>query len=189
MDKSIKSKIILYCFAFFIFLTGALSLYSFAETNKTEAIEIPPPLEGMESPANSTNTQQSLKFDQIEIYTASGKVHPFKVELALTSAEQNKGMMFRDKVEQNTGMLFLFDDSRERAFWMKNTFVSLDIIFIRSDGIIQSISPRAVPRSLKSIRSNGKVKAVLEIGGGEAERLGIRIGDRVVHSSFLSANQ
>jgi len=67
---------------------------------------------------------------------------------------------------------------------MKNTFISLDIIFIRDDGVIHSISPRAEPKSLKRISSNGKIKAVLEIGGGEAKRLGISIGDRVIYDAL-----
>ncbi len=182
MKTHVKKNLILYCVVFL--LTVISSIYVFAQSDKIDAVTIPPPLEGIEKPYIDNSSSQSLEIANIKIYTADDKIIPFSVELAVTKAQQNKGMMFRDKIEPNTGMLFLFEDSSERAFWMKNTFIPLDIIFIREDGVIHNIAANAVPKSLKSIRSNGDVRAVLEIGGGEASRLGISLGDRVIYDVF-----
>ena len=184
MNNQIRNKGISYGLALFLLLSGVFSIYAYAQSEKVEAVTIPPPLEGIKKPPHSNQHQQDLEKTDIEIYTSGNKTYPFSVEVAITKDQQNKGLMFRDKIETNTGMLFIFEESRERAFWMKNTFISLDIIFIRDDGVIHSISPRADPKSLKRISSNGKIKAVLEIGGGEAKRLGISIGDRVIYDAL-----
>lgn len=110
--------------------------------------------------------------------TSTSGVHRFTVEIARTPEQQQHGMMFRTSMAPDRGMLFPYDEPREVGFWMKNTLIPLDIIFIRSDGTIARIST-AVPRSEALVPSGEPVIAVLEIPGGRAAELGIREGDTV----------
>ena len=151
---------------------------------QNSAVKVPPPIKGL-SPQESPAPQKLNEAD-ISILTARGENHELSVELAITGAQHAKGLMHRDKIEAGTGMLFLYHDERERNFWMKNTLIPLDIIFIRHDGAIHHIHSEAQPGSLDLISSNGAVKAVLEIAGGEAEDRNINIGDRVIYDAFLS---
>ncbi|WP_448581418.1 DUF192 domain-containing protein [Thermaurantiacus sp.] len=114
----------------------------------------------------------------LEVETARGR-HSYRVEVAATPAAQQTGMMFRTKVPPGTGMLFPFDPPRPAAFWMHNTFVALDIIFIGADGRVRNIAANATPMSLELRHSDGPVAAVLELAGGEAARIGLKPGDRV----------
>ena len=122
----------------------------------------------------------------IEI-VGSGKNHKFEVELALSNRQQSMGLMFRRFLPENAGMLFVYNRSAVITMWMKNTFLSLDIIFIRSDGRIHRIVERTIPLSEKRIFSGMPVVAVLELNGGTTKRLGIRVGDRV-RGQALQAN-
>ncbi len=149
---------------------------------ESSVIKIPPPIEGL-SPYEDQKPQ-SLKTTEIAILSANGKLHKYTVEIASTPEQLRKGMMFRTNIKENTGMLFVFKEEAERTFWMKNTYIPLDILFIRADGVINHIHHMAQERSLKPIRSNGKAIAVLEIAGGEAEILGINIGDRILYKDF-----
>lgn len=116
---------------------------------------------------------------------ASGEArHAFTVELARTSDEQAQGLMYRRKMAADAGMLFPFQWDQEAAFWMKNTYIPLDMLFVADDGRIVNIAQRTVPLSLAVVASEGPVRAVLELNGGTAARLGIRPGDRVVHPLF-----
>ncbi len=119
----------------------------------------------------------------LEIETRQGR-HHFTVELATTSDQQAQGLMFRRTLARDAGMLFLYDDDHEIQMWMKNTLIPLDMIFIKADGTILSIAERTVPQSLATIGSRGPARAVLEVTGGTAARLGIKPGDRVVHPAF-----
>lgn len=110
---------------------------------------------------------------------AKAKVHSFVVELAETSLQQSRGLMFRTELADDRGMLFPFNSDRNASFWMKNTVIPLDIIFIRRDGIIQNIAETTVPYSLDQIRSTAPVAAVLELRGGLTAELGIVAGDKV----------
>ena len=105
---------------------------------------------------------------------------PFKVELAASPEAQSKGLMFRDKLGDNEGMLFPSEVPEPRSFWMKNTPLSLDIIFVGSDGRISNIAANTVPYSLDSVPSDGFAIAVLELRAGRAKELGIVPGDKVV---------
>lgn len=120
----------------------------------------------------------------IVIETKQGTQHHFDVELALTLEEVRKGLMDRSNLPRNKGMFFIFGESGERKFWMKNTRIPLDIIFIRSDGIIHKIHRNAKPFDKTLIPSEGAVLGVLEINGGLAGELGIAKGDIVHHSEF-----
>jgi len=121
--------------------------------------------------------------DSLEIATRSG-VHSFSVEVVATEEERQKGLMFRKQLPEGTGMLFDFKVDAPVSFWMKNTYIPLDMIFIRGDGRIASIAENTEPLSERLIPSNGPVRGVLEVIGGTAKKLGIRPGDRVAHPIF-----
>jgi uncharacterized membrane protein (UPF0127 family) len=106
-------------------------------------------------------------------------VHAFKVELARTPAEQARGLMYRTALASDAGMLFLFDPPERASFWMKNTYIPLDMLFIRGDGTIARIAANTTPLSLAPVDAGETVSAVLEIAGGQAAASGIREGDRV----------
>lgn len=120
---------------------------------------------------------------RLSIETSSGPVR-FEVEFANTPETREQGLMFRESLPSGTGMLFDFGAPREVAMWMKNTLIPLDMIFIREDGVIHRIAANTVPLSLATVASEGPVTGVLEIIGGDAERLGIAPGDRVRHPMF-----
>ena len=110
---------------------------------------------------------------------SGGKVHAFTVEVARTSAEQARGLMFRESLAPDAGMIFPFESPRPASFWMKNTLIPLDMLFIRSDGSIARIAVNTVPHSLDPVGVNEPVAAVLELAGGRSAELGISEGDRV----------
>src|SRR5215831_3532436 len=115
---------------------------------------------------------------------SKGGVHVFGGELASTPAEQAKGLMDRRELPEGQGMLFDFHQEQSTSFWMKNTYIPLDIIFIRGDGRILRIAQNTVPLSEALIPSGGAVRAVLEVNAGTAKKLGIAPGDRVAHPIF-----
>ena len=125
------------------------------------------------SPAARGAEQQTL-----EIASKTG-VHVFAVELAVTDEERARGLMFRRSVPDAYGMLFDFKRDQEVTLWMRNTYVSLDMIFIQSDGRIRRIAENTETESDKIISSAGPVRAVLEVVAGTARKLGIEPGDRV----------
>lgn len=108
------------------------------------------------------------------------RAHTFKVELALSPEEQANGLMFRTEMGRDEGMLFPSEAPEQRSFWMKNTPLSLDIIFVGADGRISNIAANTEPYSLTPVASSGYSIAVLELLGGRAAELGIKPGDRVV---------
>ena len=110
--------------------------------------------------------------------------HTFSVEVADTPAQRNRGMMFRDVVPIDEGMLFEFEQRQVASIWMKNTSVFLDVLFVREDGRILKIEHSAKPYSLRSITSEAPVIAVLELAGGQANARGIMAGDLVKHRFF-----
>ena len=131
-------------------------------------------------PATESSTEQpqsGLEQVPLTIISSTG-AHRFTVEVARTHEEQSQGMMFRTAIAPDRGMIFPFDPPREAAFWMRNTLIPLDMIFIRADGTIARIST-AVPHSEAQMPSGEPVAAVLEIAGGRAAELGIAAGDRV----------
>jgi uncharacterized membrane protein (UPF0127 family) len=110
---------------------------------------------------------------------AGGSTYKFEVELATTPAEREQGLMFRKSMAPNAGMLFLYPGEQQVAFWMKNTLIPLDMLFLKADGSIARIAHDAVPFDETPIPSNSAVKAVLEVNGGTAASLGIKEGDKV----------
>jgi uncharacterized membrane protein (UPF0127 family) len=115
----------------------------------------------------------------LTIDTASGPQR-FTVELAQTPQQQEQGLMFRRSLPADAGMLFDFGSTQPATFWMKNTLIPLDMLFIAADGRVADIHERAVPLSEATILSKVPVRAVLELNGGTVSRLGIHLGD-VVH--------
>jgi len=116
--------------------------------------------------------------ETLEIATKNG-VHAFSVEIADTEPEREKGLMFRKSLPEGRGMLFDFHREQEVGFWMQNTYIPLDMLFIRADGRILRIAENTEPLSTRVIPSNGPVRFVLEVIGGTARKLGIAPGDRV----------
>jgi len=115
----------------------------------------------------------------LTITTTAGKTHRFTVEVAETPEQQAQGLMFRQSLAANQGMIFPRDPPGDASFWMKNTLIPLDLVFIRPDGSIVRIAENAVPMSLDPIPSLEPVGAVLEINGGRSAELGIKPGDKV----------
>ena len=119
----------------------------------------------------------------LEIVTKTG-VQVFSVEVATTEQEKETGLMYRKELADGKGMLFDFSPEQEVSMWMKNTYISLDMIFIRADGRILRIAENTEPLSTKIIPSRGLAKAVLEVVAGTAQKYGIAPGDRVGHPLF-----
>ena len=110
---------------------------------------------------------------------SSGGPRHFTVEVATTDAQRQRGLMFRQDMAPDAGMLFLYPSEREITMWMENTVLPLDMIFFAADGRIIRIAERTVPFSTTVIYSEGPARGVVEVNGGTAERLGIRVGDKV----------
>ncbi|KAA2214979.1 DUF192 domain-containing protein [Teichococcus oryzae] len=144
------------------------------------AIMIPPA-------AAQDAAQPRLPTEPLFITTRDGRRHAFTVEMALTPEQQTVGLMFRREVKPDEGMLFDWGTPRDSAMWMRNTLVSLDMVFIAADGRIHRIAERTVPLSLATVESRGPVRATLELAAGTAERLGLRVGDRVENRIFGQA--
>jgi len=121
--------------------------------------------------------------DTIEIVTRTG-VHAFSVELATNTAERALGLMFRKELPEGHGMLFDFQTEQQVQFWMHNTYIPLDMIFIAADGRIAHVAENAKPMSDDLIPSVRPVRAVLEVIAGTARKFGIAAGDRVTGSIF-----
>lgn len=107
--------------------------------------------------------------------------HEFQVELALTPAERSRGLMYRRSMPADHGMLFDFEREEMVSMWMRNTYISLDMLFIRTDGSIARIAQHTEPLSERTISSGEPVRFVLELNAGTSEQLGISAGDRVDH--------
>ncbi len=116
--------------------------------------------------------------EPLTIVTASGE-HVFQVEIAKTEAERASGLMFRRFMPEDRGMLFQFDVNEPVGFWMKNTYIPLDMVFIAPDGVVTHIAANAEPLSEKLIPSDGPCIGVLEINGGAAAKIDLKVGDKV----------
>lgn len=126
---------------------------------------------------------RSLDVQTVEIASKTG-VHVFSVEIATTDDERMKGLMFRKELPEGRGMLFDFKQEQDVSMWMRNTYISLDMLFIRRDGTIQRIAENTEPLSEKIISSGGPVFAVIEVIAGTARKMGIEPGDRVAGPMF-----
>jgi uncharacterized membrane protein (UPF0127 family) len=131
-----------------------------------------------------TGPQPTLPRQPLTIVDDNGHRHAFEVEMATTPGEQETGLMFRTTVPADGGMLFLFPTVQPEPFWMKNTLVPLDMVFINPDGTIRAIAENTVPYSLAPVDSGGPVLAVLELQGGLTAKEAISVGDRVIAAPF-----
>jgi uncharacterized protein len=131
----------------------------------------------------ATGPAQPAGRQTLEIASKTG-VHAFSIEIADNDAEREKGLMYRKELPEGQGMLFDFKREEPVGFWMKNTYISLDMIFIRGDGSILSIAENTEPLSTRIIGSGGPVRAVLEVIAGTARKFGIAPGDQVAYSIF-----
>jgi len=142
----------------------AIAVPSFAQTSKDDVVDFGEPVPLAVVSADAT--------------------HEFMIDRAITLDQQARGMMFRETMEPNSGMLFEFDEPKIATIWMKNTPLPLDIIFVRSNGKILKIEHMAQPYKLRSASSEAIVAAVLELQGGRSKELGIMPGDLVKHEFF-----
>jgi uncharacterized membrane protein (UPF0127 family) len=133
--------------------------------------------------AFASPASQAASFQPLEIVTKNG-VHVFSVEMATTEEEKTTGLMYRKELPDGKGMLFDFSPEQQVSMWMKNTYIPLDMIFIRADGRILRIAENTEPLSTKIIPSGGPAKGVLEVIAGTAQKYGIQPGDRVAHPLF-----
>lgn len=124
--------------------------------------------------------------DELKIESQDGQTHNFKIELALTPRQQAKGMMGRTLMPEDTGMLFVFKNVATRSFWMKNTLIPLDMLFIARDGTINQVHDSAIPHNLTPVVSKQPAYAVLELKGGISKQLAIKSGDKIDHTFFKS---
>ncbi len=136
--------------------------------------------------ATKTADAEPQPTDVLWLETASG-VHEIRIEVAKTLAEKAKGLMFRTQLAPGRGMFFPYEQPENHAMWMRNTYIPLDMVFIKSDGRVHRIEAQTEPFSEKIIHAGAEVTGVLEIAGGEAARLGLKSGDLVRHSWFGTA--
>lgn len=121
--------------------------------------------------------------EQLTLVTASGR-HAFQVEVMRTPEQRARGLMFRRFMPADRGMLFDFERVEPVAMWMQNTYISLDMVFIRADGTVARIAEQTEPLSTRTIPSGEPVLGVLEVNGGIAAKIGLKPGDKVEHSLF-----
>lgn len=133
---------------------------------------------GMLSVASAAMKKQPLSFT-----TATGQ-HTITVEVADDEKSREVGLMYRRSIGADEGMLFIYKDEQELTMWMKNTYISLDMIFVRKNGVVSHVETNTEPFSEAIISSRGPVVAVIEMGAGSAARLGLKPGDQVRHAAF-----
>jgi uncharacterized membrane protein (UPF0127 family) len=150
---------------------------------------------GVSACANAAPPQsQAMPLDSfpkstLEIATPDARLHKFNIWIAADSAHREQGLMYVKSLAPNAGMLFIYPSAHRLAMWMKNTYIPLDILFIRADGRVSSIEANTKPLSLDNIESKEDVIAVLELKGGTAASLNIRRGAIVVHKLFGNTGQ
>ncbi len=133
--------------------------------------------------AGASGSAAKMRKETLTLVTGAGE-RSMSVEVADTIEEKSMGLMFRTSLADNAGMLFPYSPPQELTMWMKNTYIPLDMVFIKADGTVHRIEVRTEPLSERVVASQGDVTAVLELAGGAAERLGLTAGDRVVHPHF-----
>jgi uncharacterized membrane protein (UPF0127 family) len=126
--------------------------------------------------------------DNRAVFHTSKGDFPFTLEIADTEAAREKGLMFRTSLAPDAGMLFDYHREQQASFWMQNTLIPLDMIFISADGIVKTIHVNAQPRDTTSIPSVVPIRFVVEIPGGRSEEIGLKVGDRFEHPRVGTAN-
>ncbi len=131
----------------------------------------------------TTSVLAEMRKERLTITTASGR-HDFIIEVTQSDADKAMGLMFRQSMGKRAGMLFPYAKPFEITMWMKNTYISLDMIFIRKNGRVHRIEKGTEPFSERVVASQGDVSAVLEVAAGVADEIGLKAGDRVEHTFF-----
>jgi uncharacterized membrane protein (UPF0127 family) len=126
----------------------------------------------------------SFPRSQLKIATPDARVHRFDIWIADTSARREQGLMFVKSLADDAGMLFIYPAPQPIAMWMKNTYIPLDMLFIRADGRVARVTPNTKPHSLETIESGESVLGVLELKAGTAAKMNIRAGALVMHPAF-----
>ncbi|GEP09447.1 DUF192 domain-containing protein [Methylobacterium gnaphalii] len=147
------------------------------------ALVAAPPLSPSAHAVTPVDDMAAAITEPLAILAKNGR-HTFKVEVMRTDADRGRGLMFRKSMAADRGMLFDFEQVQPVTMWMKNTYLPLDMVFIRADGTVARIAADTEPFSTKVIPSGEPVLAVLEVNAGTAQKLGIRPGDRVEHAMF-----
>lgn len=132
---------------------------------------------------DSVSTLARLPHAELQVVTASG-THRFQVWIAADDRSRERGLMFVRSLPADAGMLFLFERPQVAAFWMKDTYLSLDLIFVRADGVVANVARDTRPLTLDPIPSVGPVKAVLELLAGTCARIGLVAGSRILHPAL-----
>ena len=127
-----------------------------------------------------------MRRETLTLISGSGRTE-ISTEIAMTEPEQAQGLMFRTGMAENDGMLFVYDKPQDLSMWMHNTYLPLDMVFMRADGTIARIEANAEPLSDRVIASGSPVKAVLELKAGTAQRLGLKAGDKVDSPALKAA--
>lgn len=138
---------------------------------------------GLSAGAVAQDDGKRLRTEPLTVESAS-KTHRFTVEVAVTAPERSRGLMFREEMAADHGMLFIFEQEGDRYFWMKNTPLPLDIIYIDAAGGIVSIAADTTPFSEQTIPSEAPARYVLELNAGTAAQRGIKVGDTVSSASM-----
>jgi uncharacterized protein len=128
---------------------------------------------------HESHATEAFATGTVEIISGANR-HKFVTEIASSAAQRSQGLMGRKSLPLNTGMLFIFEKTGPIKMWMKNTYISLDMIFVSDNGQIINIAAKTEPHSTRILSSNGPAKMVLEVRGGTASRLNINVGDRLV---------
>ncbi len=136
-------------------------------------------------PVSVAQAQEPPKLEPVTIAT-SGEATLITAEIADTDELRQRGLMFRHRLPEGQGMLFDFENPRPAAMWMKDTYMSLDMLFIREDGTVAAVAENTVPKSLDTISVQEPVKGVLELTAGSVKKLGIKPGDVVYHRIFTT---
>jgi len=126
---------------------------------------------------------QSLKVEVVKVKSAKGEFY-FSTEIAKTDSERRRGLMNRMQLARDAAMLFVWEKEQPVQMWMKDTYIPLDMVFIRNDGSVANISHATKPHSLKLHSSKGRVRGVLELSAGTASKIGLREGHKVFHRAF-----
>ncbi|WP_333821570.1 DUF192 domain-containing protein [Pinisolibacter sp.] len=166
--------------------TGSSCLCRLVRTATVAVVVASSGLLGATTPTPAA-AESVLAAGTLEIRTAKA-THGFTVEIADTDAKREEGLMFRTQMARDHGMLFDFKREQPVYFWMKNTYLSLDMIFVRADGTILSIAENTTPLSEALVPAGGPVRFVFEVVAGTTKRLGIAPGDRVVHPRMRRAD-
>lgn len=124
------------------------------------------------------------KLESLIIKKANGEEIVYKVELADKDATRRLGLMYRQHMPEDQGMVLDFKRSIDASIWMKNTYIGLDLLYINKQGVIKFLWKNAIPHDITSISSGQKIRAVLEINAGQIEKNGIKVEDQVIHPSF-----